>query len=154
MELAKANGISRRLTELPLAEAMLTTMGNIRATVPVLLTKEPMSAVPDMTSRKRRVSLFPEFQKPCTYHLCKAGVEYGSADNEQTYHHHDYGIGEAGQGFLCRYHTADSEDKECAQGHYVGPYFSPYKKDGGYKKGGKGDNHVLFYGKVYAKLAI
>ena len=52
-------GISRRLTELPLAEAMLTTMGNIRATVPVLLTNAPMSAVPDMTSRKRRVSLFP-----------------------------------------------------------------------------------------------
>ena len=50
--------------------------------------------------------------------------------------------------------TSATPDKECAQGHYVGPYFSPYKKDGGYKKGGKGDNHVLFYGKVYAKLAI
>jgi len=39
--------------------ARLTTMGNIRATVPVLLTKAPMADVTIITSRNRRRALPP-----------------------------------------------------------------------------------------------
>ena len=59
MLLAKASGISRRPELTPALAAMLTTIGSIRATVPVLLTKAPMAEVPSMTSKKSRVSLFP-----------------------------------------------------------------------------------------------
>ena len=59
MLLAKAKGMSRRLALVPAAAAMLTTMGSIRATVPVLLTKAPMAAVTTMTRMNSRSSLFP-----------------------------------------------------------------------------------------------
>ena len=59
MLLAKASGISSRLWFMPDPAAMLTTIGIISATVPVLLTKAPIEAVTMMTSRKRRVSLLP-----------------------------------------------------------------------------------------------
>ena len=59
MLLAKARGINRRLGFVPALAAMLTTMGNMRATVPVLLTKAPMADVTSMTRRKRRNSLVP-----------------------------------------------------------------------------------------------
>ena len=59
MLLAKASGISRRPELIPALAAMLTTIGSMRATVPVLLTKAPMAEVPSITSRKRRVSLLP-----------------------------------------------------------------------------------------------
>ena len=59
MLLAKAKGMSRRAGRVPVCVAMLTTMGIIKATVPVLLTKAPMTAVTTTTSRKRRRSLPP-----------------------------------------------------------------------------------------------
>ena len=59
MLLAKARGISRRLELAFALAAMLTTIGSIRATVPVLLTKAPMQAVVSTTSRKSLSSLLP-----------------------------------------------------------------------------------------------
>ena len=58
-ELAKASGMRSRRELVPVAAHIDTTMGSIRATVPVLLTKAPMVAVPSMTSRKSPVSLPP-----------------------------------------------------------------------------------------------
>ena len=57
--LAKARGIRRRREEVPAAAAILTTIGSIKATVPVLLTNIPMAEVTIITSRNRRSSLFP-----------------------------------------------------------------------------------------------
>ena len=57
--LANARGISRRREDVPAYAAILTTIGSIRATVPVLLTKPPIRAVTSITIRKRRVSLVP-----------------------------------------------------------------------------------------------
>ena len=57
MLLAKAKGISRREGCVPALRAKLTTMGNIKATVPVLLTKAPMADVDSMTSRNSLSSL-------------------------------------------------------------------------------------------------
>ena len=57
--LANAKGISKRLALRLALAAKLTTIGSIKATVPVLLTKPPMPAVTNITNRKRRVSLFP-----------------------------------------------------------------------------------------------
>ena len=59
MLLAKASGISRRREDVPAAAAMLTTIGSMRATVPVLLTNMPIAEVTVITRRKRRSSLFP-----------------------------------------------------------------------------------------------
>ena len=59
MLLANASGISRRRDEVPAAAAMLTTIGSMRATVPVLLTNIPMAAVTIITSRKSLMGLFP-----------------------------------------------------------------------------------------------
>ena len=59
MLLAKAKGISSRLALILALAARLTTMGSIKATVPVLLTKAPIPAVTNITSRNRRNSLFP-----------------------------------------------------------------------------------------------
>ena len=59
MLLAKASGISRRRDEVPAAAAMLTTIGSMRATVPVLLTNIPIADVTIITSRKSLSSLFP-----------------------------------------------------------------------------------------------
>ncbi len=52
MLLAKAKGISSLEADAPLTAVILTTMGSIRATVPVLLTNAPIRAVPPITSRK------------------------------------------------------------------------------------------------------
>ena len=60
MLLAKASGINRRRTFAPALAAILTTIGNINATVPVLLTNAPINAVASITSRNKRNSLFPE----------------------------------------------------------------------------------------------
>ena len=57
--LAKARGISRRRDDVPAAAAILTTIGSIRATVPVLLTNIPMADVTIITRRKSLSSLFP-----------------------------------------------------------------------------------------------
>ena len=57
--LAKASGMSSSLELLCVAAARLTTMGSIRATVPVLLTKAPMTAVTSITIRKSVSLLFP-----------------------------------------------------------------------------------------------
>lgn len=54
---AKANGMRSRELLKPPRAAMLTMMGIIRATVPVLLTKAPIVEVVSMTSRKAFVSL-------------------------------------------------------------------------------------------------
>lgn len=51
--LAKASGISRRAGRVPLCSVMLTTIGIISATVPVLLTKAPIQAVTIITSKKK-----------------------------------------------------------------------------------------------------
>ena len=56
---AKARGMRKRDDCRPAARAMLTTMGSIKATVPVLLTKAPTPPVVSMRSTKRRVSLVP-----------------------------------------------------------------------------------------------
>ena len=58
--LAKASGMSSRLAFMwGLDAAKLTTIGSIRATVPVLLTKAPMAEVTAMMRINRRSSLFP-----------------------------------------------------------------------------------------------
>ena len=59
MLLAKASGMRRRRDDVPATAAILTTIGSIRATVPVLLTNIPMDAVTIITRRKRRSSLLP-----------------------------------------------------------------------------------------------
>ena len=59
MLLAKARGMRSLLEEVPAYAAMLTTIGSIRATVPVLLTKAPMNAVTSITRRNSLVSLVP-----------------------------------------------------------------------------------------------
>ena len=59
MLLAKARGISSRPGLVPALYARLTTIGSMRATVPVLLTKAPMNPVTSITSRKSLVSLLP-----------------------------------------------------------------------------------------------
>ncbi|CCY65371.1 unknown [Prevotella sp. CAG:1124] len=57
--LANASGISRREALTPDLAARLTTMGNIKATVPVLLTNAPINDVTTMISRNKRSSLLP-----------------------------------------------------------------------------------------------
>jgi len=59
MLLAKAKGINRRLGFIPALSAKLTTIGSIKATVPVLLTKAPMAEVTSITSKKSFSSLLP-----------------------------------------------------------------------------------------------
>ena len=63
MLLANANGMSSRLALVFDLAARLTTMGIIRATVPVLLTKAPMAAVTTMSSMNRRSSLSPAIDR-------------------------------------------------------------------------------------------
>ena len=60
MLLAKASGIRKRRGDLPAPVAILTMIGSIRATVPVLLTKAPISPVTSITRRNILVSLLPE----------------------------------------------------------------------------------------------
>ena len=50
--LANARGMRSLLGEVPADAAILTTIGIITATVPVLLTTDPMVPVTIMTSRK------------------------------------------------------------------------------------------------------
>ena len=57
MLLAKARGMSRRLAFMPPFCARLTTIGIISATVPVLLTNAPMTAVTTISNRNSRSSL-------------------------------------------------------------------------------------------------
>ena len=57
--LANASGISRRLTLICVPIAILTTIGSIKATVPVLLTKAPMKAVTSTIRIKSFNSLSP-----------------------------------------------------------------------------------------------
>ena len=57
--LAKASGINSRDELIFALMAILTTIGSIRATVPVLLTKAPMKEVAKMTKTKSFSSLFP-----------------------------------------------------------------------------------------------
>ena len=59
MLLANARGMSRRLGFILALMAILTTIGIMIATVPVLLTNAPMNDVTAITRMKRRVSLFP-----------------------------------------------------------------------------------------------
>ena len=54
---AKASGMSRREDWNPACAAMLITMGIMSATVPVLLTKAPVTEVTSIRSRKASVSL-------------------------------------------------------------------------------------------------
>ena len=57
--LANASGMSKRLGFIFALIAMLTTIGIMIATVPVLLTNAPMNEVTAITSTNRRVSLLP-----------------------------------------------------------------------------------------------
>ena len=59
MLLAKARGMRMRRELMPELDAMLTMMGSMRATVPVLLTKPPMADVNTMTKRNSFSSLLP-----------------------------------------------------------------------------------------------
>ena len=59
MLLAKARGISSLEEFMPALWAMLTTIGSIRATVPVLLTNAPIAEVAIITRRKSLISLLP-----------------------------------------------------------------------------------------------
>ena len=59
MLLAKANGINNVEALLRASAAMETTIGIIKATVPVLLTKAPIVAVTTTTSKNKAVSLSP-----------------------------------------------------------------------------------------------
>ena len=59
MLLAKARGMRRRRDDVPAAAVILTTIGSIRATVPVLLTNIPIAEVTIITRRKSLSSLFP-----------------------------------------------------------------------------------------------
>ena len=65
MLLANASGMSRRREDVPAWAAILTTIGSMRATVPVLLTKAPMKAVTSITSRNSLVSLVPASFMTC-----------------------------------------------------------------------------------------
>ena len=56
---AKARGIRSLREDVPECEAILTTIGSIRAIVPVLLTKLPIRAVTSITRRKSLVWLVP-----------------------------------------------------------------------------------------------
>ena len=57
--LANANGMRNRLGLTLALTAILTTIGIITATVPVLLTKAPIDAVTSITSTKSLISLSP-----------------------------------------------------------------------------------------------
>ena len=59
MLLAKASGISSRLARIFAFCAKLTTIGIINATVPVLLTKAPITAVTTISSKNNPNSLSP-----------------------------------------------------------------------------------------------
>ncbi len=59
MLLAKARGMRSLLGDVPAFAAMLTTIGSISATVPVLLTKAPIVPVTSITRRNSLVSLVP-----------------------------------------------------------------------------------------------
>ena len=59
MLLAKARGMSMRPGCAPFCVAMLTTTGIMRAIVPVLLTKPPITAVVNITRRNMKVSFPP-----------------------------------------------------------------------------------------------
>ena len=59
MLLANAKGIRNRPGFTSTLIARLTTIGNSRATVPVLLTKPPMAEVTSITRIKRHISLLP-----------------------------------------------------------------------------------------------
>lgn len=59
MLLAKASGMRNREVPIPAPFAILTTMGSISATVPVLLTKAPMIEVTPTTSKNNLNSLSP-----------------------------------------------------------------------------------------------
>ena len=59
MLLAKARGMRKRLGDFPALAAMLTIIGSIRATVPVLLTNAPIAPVTSITRRNIFVSLLP-----------------------------------------------------------------------------------------------
>ena len=59
MLLANANGMRNRDVLIPALLAMLTTIGSIRATVPVLLTNAPITEVTPITSKNNFNSLFP-----------------------------------------------------------------------------------------------
>ena len=56
---ANASGINKREGFPPMERDMLTTMGSISATVPVLLTKAPTKAVANMSKTNKRVSFSP-----------------------------------------------------------------------------------------------
>ena len=56
---AKASGMSNRADDSPAPRAMLTTMGSISATVPVLLTKAATTLVTIITRKKSFTSLVP-----------------------------------------------------------------------------------------------
>lgn len=60
MLLAKAIGIKKRDVPIPELLAILATIGNIKATVPVLLTKAPIIDVTPTTSKKSFISLLPD----------------------------------------------------------------------------------------------
>ena len=59
MLLANARGMRSLPEVMPALFARLTTIGSIRATVPVLLTKAPIAEVTSITSRNSLISLFP-----------------------------------------------------------------------------------------------
>lgn len=59
MLLANANGMRNRDVLIPALLAILTTIGSIRATVPVLLTNAPIIEVTPITSKNNFNSLFP-----------------------------------------------------------------------------------------------
>ena len=54
---ANASGMRKREADAPVLAAIDTTMGSISATVPVLLTKPPISPVARTTTRNSRVGL-------------------------------------------------------------------------------------------------
>ena len=57
--LANASGIRKRLGLMLALTAMLTTIGSISATVPVLLTNAPIKAVTSMINMNSLISLVP-----------------------------------------------------------------------------------------------
>ena len=61
--LAKAMGIKNFFVEILALLAILTTIGSITATVPVLLTKAPINAVTSITKINNLLSLFPANRK-------------------------------------------------------------------------------------------
>ena len=107
---------------------MLTTMGIISATVPVLLTKAPTAAGHHNEDEETRLALAGQTDDAAAGHLGQTGGEDAAAHNEQAYHHDDNGIGKTGKGLFGGEYAAEHQCQRCAYGHEVGTHTAGNEK--------------------------